>query len=185
VRLGCLPRSNSTLVARWPIGKGETQPAQVRECAFDLAGTGEGFPRLAAAERRSESITAVGVGRYDIELEPEVREWLQTLTLTEYSKVEAMADHAETLGEPYSRHLSGKTRELRFHLTRSAVRISYWLAPGARVVLLTVFRKTRQVERAEVDRAVAAQKECASGHEAHAPAIDVYERKWISGWGKR
>lgn len=90
-----------------------------------------------------------------------------------------LADHAETLGEPYSRHLSGKTRELRFYLERSAVRISYWLAPGARVVLLTVFRKSRQVERAEVARAVAAQQECASGHDAHAAADEVYERKWL------
>src|SRR5215207_10062998 len=67
-----------------------------------------------------------------------------------------LADRAETLGELYWRHLSGKTRELRFYLERSAVRISYWLARGARVVLLTVFRKTRQVKRAEVARAVAA-----------------------------
>jgi hypothetical protein len=122
-------------------------------------------------------------GRYVIELEPEVRDWLETLTLKEYAKVEAMADlladHAETLGEPYSRHLSGKTRELRFYLERSAVRISYWLAPGARVVLLTVFRKTRQVERAEVARAVTAQQVCAAAHEAHAPATEVYERKWL------
>ena len=73
-------------------------------------------------------------GRFIIELEPEVRNWLEKLTLVEYAKVEAMAeilaDNAETLGEPYSRHLSGKTRELRFRLERSAVRISYWLAPG-------------------------------------------------------
>ncbi|MFB9408617.1 hypothetical protein [Dactylosporangium matsuzakiense] len=50
--------------------------------------------------------------RYVIELEPEVRDWLETLRLTEYAKVEAMADiladQAETLGEPYSRHLGGK-----------------------------------------------------------------------------
>ena len=122
------------------------------------------------------------VGRYTIELEPEVRDWLETLTLPEYAKVEAMADilaeRADTLGEPYSRHLSGKTRELRFHLGRSAVRISYWLAPDARTVLLTVFRKTRQVERAEVERAIAAQHACAAGHESHAPAIELYERKW-------
>lgn len=72
----------------------------------------------------------------------------------------------ETLGEPYARHLGGKTRELRFHLDRSAVRLSYWLAPGARVVLLTVFRKTRQVERAEVARAIAAQQTCETGHDA-------------------
>ncbi|GAB3243428.1 hypothetical protein GCM10027456_11880 [Kineosporia babensis] len=69
-------------------------------------------------------------------------------------------------------------------MARDAVRISYWLAPGARVVLLTVFRKTRQVERAEVERAVAAQQACAEGHEAHAPATEVYERKWFSGLGK-
>ncbi|GAA1755885.1 type II toxin-antitoxin system RelE/ParE family toxin [Luedemannella helvata] len=88
-------------------------------------------------------------------------------------------DHAETLGEPYSRHLAGKTRELRFHLGSSAVRISYWVAPGRRVVLLTVFRKTRQVERAEVDRAVAAQLACAAGHDDHAPAERTYERTWL------
>jgi hypothetical protein len=125
---------------------------------------------------------ARGPERFVMELEPEVRDWLETLRLTAYAKVEAMADiladNAETLGEPYSRHLSGKTRELRFRLERSAVRISYWLAPGARVVLLTVFRKTRQAERAEVARAVAAQQVCESGHEAHAPAEEVYERKW-------
>jgi hypothetical protein len=46
------------------------------------------------------------------------------------------------------------------------------------VVLLTVFRKSRQVERTEVARAIAAQHECESGHEAHAPAEEVYERKW-------
>lgn len=117
-----------------------------------------------------------------IELEPEIREWLDTLSLKDYAKVEVMADiladQAETLGEPYSRHLSGRTRELRFRLERSAVRISYWLAPGRRA-LLTVFRKTRQVERAEVDRAIAMQQVCAAGHGAHAPADQVYERKWL------
>lgn len=121
-------------------------------------------------------------GRFIIELEPEVRAWLETLTLKNYAKVEAMADiladSAETLGEPYSRHLSGKTRELRFRLERSAVRISYWLAPVRRVVLLTVFRKTRQVEQAEVARALAAQELCESGHGAHGPAEEIYERKW-------
>lgn len=121
--------------------------------------------------------------RYVIELEPEVREWLDTISLKDYAKVEAMADiladHAETLGEPYSRHLWGATRELRFYLERNAVRISYWLAPGRRVVLLTVFRKTRQVERAEVGRAIIAQQTCATEHEAHAPAEQIYERKWL------
>lgn len=38
---------------------------------------------------------------------------------------------------------------------------------------------SRQVERAEVDRAAAAQQACAVGHGAHAPADHVYERKWL------
>jgi hypothetical protein len=46
-------------------------------------------------------------------------------------------------------------------------------------VLLTVFRKTRHVERVEVARAVAAQQACAVGHGAHAPAEKVYGRKWL------
>jgi len=37
-----------------------------------------------------------------------------------------LADNAEILGEPYSRHV-GKVRELRFHLRRQPVRITYWL----------------------------------------------------------
>jgi hypothetical protein len=57
-----------------------------------------------------------------------------------------LAERAEELGEPYSRHLGGKVRELRFHLLRQQTRVTYWLAPGRRVILLTVFRKTRGAE---------------------------------------
>jgi len=56
-------------------------------------------------------------GRYEVELEPEVRSWLDSLPLEQYAKTEAMADllaeRAGTLGEPYARHLGGKVRELR------------------------------------------------------------------------
>jgi hypothetical protein len=121
-------------------------------------------------------------GLYDVELEPEVRSWLESLSEREYAKVEAacdlLAEFPETLGEPYTRHLSGKVRELRFHLDRIQARITYWLAPGQRIVLLTVFRKTRMAERREVERAVRAWQACASGHPDHAPAHLVYERKW-------
>ena len=124
-------------------------------------------------------LAAVGI---DVELEPEVRAWLESLSEREYAKVEAacdlLAEFPETLGEPYTRHLSGKVRELRFHLDRIEARITYWLAPGRRIVLLTVFRKTRMAERREVERAVRAWERCASGHPDHAPAHQVYERKW-------
>ena len=65
-----------------------------------------------------------------------------------------------TLSEPYTRQLDGKLRELRFHLDRQAVRITYWIASGRRIVLLTVFTKTRMREDREVERARRAMARC-------------------------
>lgn len=75
-----------------------------------------------------------------------------------------LAAQPTTLGEPYSRHLGGKVRELRFTMEGNAVRITYWLAPDRRIVLLTVFRKSRQRETAEIERARQAQKVCEADH---------------------
>lgn len=84
-----------------------------------------------------------------------------------------LAAEPTMLGEPYSRHLGGNLRELRFTMDGSAVRITYWLAPDRCVVLLTVFRKTRQREWAEVERARRAQKVC---QVEHGPAEHCYDR---------
>lgn len=98
--------------------------------------------------------------------------------MADYRTVEYHADRlAEaptTLGEPYSRHLRGAVRELRFHLGRTAWRISYWLAPQRRIVLLTVFRKTRGRETAQVERAVDAQRVCEDQHQA---ATHIHHRE--------
>ncbi|WP_189320020.1 type II toxin-antitoxin system RelE/ParE family toxin [Streptomyces flaveus] len=114
---------------------------------------------------------------WQIEIEPEVRQWLELLSDAQYGKAERAADmlaaQPVTLGEPYSRHLGGKVRELRFIMEGNAVRITYWLAPNRRIVLLTVFRKTRQRETAEVERARQAQKVCEADH---GPAEHSYER---------
>ncbi|GAA1796099.1 type II toxin-antitoxin system RelE/ParE family toxin [Actinomadura chokoriensis] len=116
-------------------------------------------------------------GRYEIELEPEVRAWLDGLPLGQYRHVmfyaDLLADNAGTLGEPYSRHLGDGIRELRFYLGRQATRVTYRLAPGRRVVLLTVFVKTRPNEWAEVDRARRAKKLCETEHGA---AHETYDR---------
>lgn len=73
--------------------------------------------------------------QYVIELEPEVRDWLELLPFRLYRRVEDKADRllAEptTLGEPYSRHLGGKLRELRMTLDGDAVRDSLLACPGA------------------------------------------------------
>ncbi|MFJ4847484.1 MULTISPECIES: type II toxin-antitoxin system RelE/ParE family toxin [unclassified Streptomyces] len=112
-----------------------------------------------------------------IELEPEVREWLDTLSTVQYRTVERQADRLAasptTIGEPYSRHLQGPVRELRFVLGVDSVRITYWLAPGRRIVLMTVFSKSRMREEAQVHRAMLKQKECEA---EHPPAHVTYDR---------
>ena len=67
-----------------------------------------------------------------VESEPEIRDWLEQLPIAQ---------------------LDGKLRELRFHLDGQAVRITYWIAAGRRIVLLTTFVKTRMREDREVERA--------------------------------
>ncbi|GAA0612096.1 hypothetical protein GCM10010174_32030 [Kutzneria viridogrisea] len=92
-----------------------------------------------------------------VELEPEVRDWLENLPTAHFATaafyIDLLADQGPLLGEPYTRQLDGKLRELRFHLDGEAVRVTYWIASGRRIVLLTVFRKTRMREEREVDRA--------------------------------
>jgi hypothetical protein len=98
---------------------------------------------------------------YEVEIEPEVRSWLASLSDRHFGRVDflvgLLAERAENLGEPCTRYLGGKVRELRFHLLRQQTRVTYWLAPGRRVILLTVFRKTRNSETAEVARALHAR----------------------------
>ncbi|MFC9261282.1 type II toxin-antitoxin system RelE/ParE family toxin [Streptomyces hydrogenans] len=109
---------------------------------------------------------------YEVEMEPEVSSWLVGLTDRHHAAVDfavgMLAERPTTRGEPYSRHLGGKTRELRFGLGTQAHRISYWVAPGKRVVLLTHWRKTRMKETGEVNRAIAAQEECEARHTGEA-----------------
>jgi hypothetical protein len=92
-----------------------------------------------------------------VELEPEVRDWLEQLPSAHFAHaafyVDLLADQGPLLGEPYTRQLDGKLQQLRFYLQRDAVHITYWIAPGRRIVLLTVFRKTRMRQHRQVQRA--------------------------------
>lgn len=99
-----------------------------------------------------------------VELEPEVRDWLERLPTERFARaafyVDLLAERGPLLGEPYTRQLDGTLRELRFHLEDEAMRVTYWIASGRRIVLLTVFRKTRMREAREVDRARRAFRRC-------------------------
>src|SRR5271165_4070933 len=82
---------------------------------------------------------------YAVEIEPEVRAWLERLSHRDFGRADflvgLLAEQAENLGEPYTRHLGGKVRELRFHLLAQQTRVNYWPAPERRIILLTVFRQ--------------------------------------------
>ncbi|MFI7067706.1 type II toxin-antitoxin system RelE/ParE family toxin [Kribbella sp. NPDC050124] len=112
-----------------------------------------------------------------IELEPEVRTWLEGLPAKQFLKIDEyvglLAEHAPSLGEPYARYLGDGVRELRPTLDGAAMRITYWIAPGRTVILLTVFRKTRMREETEVKRAILAKQVCEA---EHGPAHDEFVR---------
>lgn len=118
--------------------------------------------------RQGYSIDAMTWGT--VELEAEVRDWLEALPTNQFATaafyIDLVAARGPLLGEPYSRQLDGKLRELRFHLDGRPVRVTYWIASGRRVVLLTVFAKTRMRESTEVARARRAMARCmAEEHE--------------------
>ncbi len=82
-----------------------------------------------------------------------------------------MEDYAELLAElgpqapmPYARPLRDGVCELRPVLDGVPTRVTYWITGDRRIVLLTVFRKTRPHEGAQIDRAVLAKKECEAYH---------------------
>lgn len=79
--------------------------------------------------------------------------------------VDRLAEFGPALDEPHTRQLSGKLRELRFYLAGRPARVTYWIAPGRRIIPLTVFVKSRRQEVREVRRAREAMERCApEGH---------------------
>lgn len=108
--------------------------------------------------------TIAGMSWGSVELEPEVRDWLEALSGAHFGHaafyIDLLAERGVLLSEPHTKQLDGKLRELRFDLSRQAIRITYWIAPGRRIILLTVFTKTKDRDRAEVARAKKAMLAC-------------------------
>ena len=68
-------------------------------------------------------------GLHELELEPEVRDWLDSLTDTDYKRVDEVcgmpAGKGTSLGGPWSDHLEGQVWEMRLRLALVAVRVTY------------------------------------------------------------
>lgn len=94
---------------------------------------------------------------WEIDVEPEVTEWLEGLSEADFHAAAAAIDRLERSGNrlrmPLSRALGGGLFELRFTAGGVARRVTYTFRPGRRIVLLTTFRKQRQKEQAEIRRA--------------------------------
>lgn len=95
---------------------------------------------------------------WDIEIEPEVADWLDGLDGdTQWPRAAQAIDRLESAGNdlrmPHSRSLGEGLFELRFRFDDAEHRITYTFLSGQRIRLLTVFRKQQQVERREVARA--------------------------------
>lgn len=116
---------------------------------------------------------------YGFELEPEVAAWLDSLGDHDFKRVDEvaglLAEFGSGLGGPWIDHLEGPVWELRLRFRDIAPRITFWITPDRTIVLLTVFRKTRQHDQAQIDRAVRAQKRCESEH--HGRVTETYERE--------
>jgi hypothetical protein len=116
---------------------------------------------------------------YQFELEPEVRDWLDSLSDSDFKQVDELcgmlAENGTRLGGPWSDHLQGPVWELRVRLHQVAARVTYWCRPDGTIVLLTVFRKTRQHDKRQIDRAVLAQQVCERHHRG--PAAQTYGRQ--------
>jgi hypothetical protein len=109
------------------------------------------------------------VATWTVEAEPEVERWVASLDGAGFAQVERAIDRLARegvlLGEPYSRQIAGKLRELRVNVGNRATRMTYFVAPGGRIVLLTVFVKTQRRETAEIRKAERAMAACiAEGH---------------------
>ena len=116
---------------------------------------------------------------HGFELEPEVRDWPDGLSDGDFKRVDEvcgmLAEKGTELGGPWSDHLEGPVWELRIRLRDVAARITYWCTSEGTIVLLTVFRKTKQHDQRQIDRAVRAQKACERDHRG--PAVGTYERQ--------
>ena len=116
---------------------------------------------------------------YDFELEPEVRDWLDSLSDSDFKRVDEvcglLAEKGTELGGPWSDHLEEAVWELRIRLRDVAARITYWCTAERTIVLLTAFQKTRQHDQKQIDRAVRAQKLCEREHRG--PVSGTYGRQ--------
>lgn len=104
----------------------------------------------------------VGEVLWVIELSREVETWYLSLGTKDRAQADRVFDllaaEGPALGMPLSRMVGGGLRELRFSCEGVQRRVTYYLRPERQAITLTTFRKQRQNERHEIDRARTAMR---------------------------
>lgn len=104
----------------------------------------------------------------ELELHDEVVDWMDRLSVAEWDRTVVVIDRLVALGSsarmPTSRSLGDGLFELRFTLGPTARRITYRFTRDGRIILLTTFRKQRNNEQNEINRARKAAEDCAKRH---------------------
>lgn len=97
------------------------------------------------------------MAEWTIEISDEVADWYSCLNDKDKAAadraLDRLAGHGPHLRMPHARPLGGNLYELRFTCQGVARRITYYIDPDRLVITLTTFRKQRQNERREVERA--------------------------------
>ena len=98
------------------------------------------------------------MAQWDVELSDEVVRWYVRLGARDRAYADRALDRLATSGPalrmPGSRVLEAGLHELRFTCEGGSRRITYAFGAGRQVTALTTFRKQRDRERHEVDRAL-------------------------------
>jgi hypothetical protein len=106
---------------------------------------------------------------WEIELSEEVTTWYIGLKVRDRAFTDRALDRLAALGPalamPHTRMLGQGLRELRFSCEGVARRVTYYFDPDRKVITLTTFRKQRDNERREVDRARRAMGQDRAGKE--------------------
>jgi hypothetical protein len=94
---------------------------------------------------------------WEIELSDEVEQWYVGLRVRDRAfadrALDRLAADGPALAMPHSRMLGAGLRELRFTCEGVARRVTYYVDVERKVVTLTTFRKQRDNERREIERA--------------------------------
>lgn len=97
------------------------------------------------------------MGSWTVHFSEEVANWYATLSIKDRAiadrHIENLEQFGNRLGMPRSRNLKDKLYELRFKCQNVERRITYTIEPQQQIITLTTFRKQKDNERHEINRA--------------------------------